>query len=44
MRLASGIRTLVALTIVEIIDAGHFDCIIKPQFREEIGRWVRKPR
>jgi hypothetical protein len=28
--------------IVEITDAGHFDCIIKPQFKEEIGRWVRK--
>lgn len=28
--------------IVEIKDAGHFDCIIKPQFREEIGAWVRK--
>lgn len=28
--------------VVEIRDAGHFDCIVKPQFREEIGAWVRK--
>ena len=28
--------------IVEIADAGHINCILKPQFREEIASWVRK--
>jgi pimeloyl-ACP methyl ester carboxylesterase len=28
--------------VVEIADAGHMDCIVKKQFREEIGSWVRK--
>ena len=28
--------------IVEIAGAGHMNCIIKPQFREEIASWVRK--
>jgi pimeloyl-ACP methyl ester carboxylesterase len=28
--------------IVEIADADHFTCIIRPQFKEEIGKWVRK--
>jgi pimeloyl-ACP methyl ester carboxylesterase len=28
--------------IVEIADAGHLNCVMKPQFREEIASWVRK--
>lgn len=28
--------------VVEIKDAGHLDCILKPQFKEEIAAWVRK--
>jgi pimeloyl-ACP methyl ester carboxylesterase len=28
--------------VVEIRDAGHFDCIVKPQFREAISAWVKK--
>lgn len=28
--------------VVEISDAGHLNCIMKPQFRDEIGKWVRK--
>jgi pimeloyl-ACP methyl ester carboxylesterase len=28
--------------IIEITDAGHLDCIFKPQFKAEIGAWVRK--
>ena len=28
--------------IVEIADAGHFNCIMKPEFRRAIGDWVRK--
>lgn len=28
--------------IVDIKDADHFTCIIRPQFRDEIGAWVRK--
>jgi pimeloyl-ACP methyl ester carboxylesterase len=28
--------------VVLVEDAGHFDCIVKQQFRDEIGRWVRK--
>ena len=30
--------------VVEIKDAGHIDCIIKKQFREELVAWVRKPK
>ena len=30
--------------VVEIKDADHLNCIFKPQFREEIGAWVRKNR
>jgi hypothetical protein len=28
--------------VVEIADAGHFDCIVKKLFRDEIGNWGRK--
>lgn len=28
--------------VVEIADAGHMNCIVKKQFRDEIGSWVRK--
>ncbi len=28
--------------VVEVADAGHFNCIMKPQFRDEIVGWVRK--
>jgi pimeloyl-ACP methyl ester carboxylesterase len=28
--------------VVEIADSSHFDCIAKPQFRDEIAAWVRK--
>jgi pimeloyl-ACP methyl ester carboxylesterase len=28
--------------IVEIADAGHLDCIFKPQFKDEVATWVRK--
>ncbi len=28
--------------VVEIADAGHHNCIMKPQFREEIATWVRE--
>jgi pimeloyl-ACP methyl ester carboxylesterase len=28
--------------VVDIEDAGHINCIIKKQFREEIAAWVRK--
>jgi pimeloyl-ACP methyl ester carboxylesterase len=28
--------------VVEIRDAGHINCIIKQQFRQEIAAWVRK--
>jgi pimeloyl-ACP methyl ester carboxylesterase len=28
--------------IVEIADAGHLDCIFKPQFKDEVAAWVRK--
>jgi pimeloyl-ACP methyl ester carboxylesterase len=28
--------------VVEVADAGHFNCIMKKQFRDEIGNWVRK--
>lgn len=27
--------------VVEIADAGHINCILKPQFRAEIARWVK---
>ena len=30
--------------IVEIGGAGHFVCIVKKQFRDEIARWLRKQR
>jgi hypothetical protein len=29
---------------VEIADAGHVDCIFKPQFKDELAAWVRKNR
>jgi pimeloyl-ACP methyl ester carboxylesterase len=29
-------------SVVEIADAGHFNCIMNPQFREEIAKWVRQ--
>jgi pimeloyl-ACP methyl ester carboxylesterase len=29
-------------SVVEIKDADHISCILKPQFKEEIGAWVRK--
>jgi len=28
--------------VVEIKDAGHIDCIVKQQFRDEISDWIRK--
>jgi pimeloyl-ACP methyl ester carboxylesterase len=28
--------------VAEIADAGHISCIMKKEFREEIGAWVRK--
>ncbi len=28
--------------VVEVADAGHMNCIMKKQFRDEIGSWVRK--
>lgn len=28
--------------VVEIEGAGHFDCIVKKQFREEIAGWIRE--
>jgi pimeloyl-ACP methyl ester carboxylesterase len=28
--------------VVEVPDAGHINCIMKKQFRDEIGNWVRK--
>jgi pimeloyl-ACP methyl ester carboxylesterase len=28
--------------VVEIADAGHINCLVKPQFREEIAGWIRK--
>jgi pimeloyl-ACP methyl ester carboxylesterase len=28
--------------VVEIADAGHLNCVMKKQFRDEIGIWVRK--
>jgi pimeloyl-ACP methyl ester carboxylesterase len=28
--------------VIEILDAGHVNCIVKKTFREEIGKWVRK--
>ena len=27
--------------VVEIKDANHFDCILKPQFKDEISAWLR---
>src|SRR5262249_2839088 len=29
-------------TVVEIKDANHLTCIVKPQFREEIAAWLKK--
>jgi pimeloyl-ACP methyl ester carboxylesterase len=29
-------------TVVEIADAGHITCIMKKQFRDELGAWVRR--
>jgi hypothetical protein len=28
--------------VVEIKDAGHITCILKPAFREEIAAWLKK--
>ena len=28
--------------VVQIADAGHINCIMKPEFREEIVSWLRK--
>ena len=28
--------------VVEIAGAGHITCILKPEFREELAKWVRK--
>ena len=28
--------------VVEIKDANHINCIFRPQFREEIHRWLAK--
>jgi hypothetical protein len=28
--------------IVQIPDADHITCILKPQFQEEIVRWLKK--
>ena len=28
--------------VIEIKDANHITCIFKPQFRDEIARWLRK--
>ncbi len=28
--------------VIEIADAGHLNCIIKPQFQEEIAKWLAK--
>jgi hypothetical protein len=28
--------------VVEIKDANHISCILKPQFREEIAAWLKK--
>jgi pimeloyl-ACP methyl ester carboxylesterase len=30
--------------VVEIKDADHFTCVLKPQFREEIAAWLKKNR
>jgi hypothetical protein len=30
--------------VVDIKDAGHMNCIIKKQFRQEIAAWVRKQK
>ena len=27
--------------VVEIEDAGHIDCVVKPAFRKEVVRWVK---
>ena len=28
--------------VVEIAGAGHIECVLKKQFRDEVGKWVRK--
>ncbi|HEY4309607.1 MAG TPA: alpha/beta fold hydrolase [Pirellulales bacterium] len=28
--------------VVEIENAGHISCVMKPEFREAVGKWVRK--
>jgi pimeloyl-ACP methyl ester carboxylesterase len=28
--------------VIEIADAGHFNCIVKKEYREELGAWLRK--
>jgi pimeloyl-ACP methyl ester carboxylesterase len=30
--------------VVEIADAGHLNCIVKPKFSEEVVAWIRKNR
>jgi hypothetical protein len=29
-------------SVIEIKDANHINCILKPQFREEIAGWLKK--
>jgi len=29
-------------TVIEIKDAGHLNCVVKPQFKEEIAEWLNK--
>lgn len=29
-------------SIVDIEGAGHLDCVVRPEFRDQIGTWVRK--
>jgi pimeloyl-ACP methyl ester carboxylesterase len=29
--------------VIEVDGAGHINCIVRPEFRNEIGAWVRKP-
>ena len=30
--------------VIEIKDAGHLNCIVKPQFKEAIAEWLSKDR
>jgi len=30
--------------VVHIRNAGHINCILKPQFREEVANWLKKYR